>query len=590
MPTPDRGHAPHGSPAALSPPAPRAGPPTAAGPVEDPRIEALLARLEAEATLEPGALDRVREIRALEGGRADILLSRLGLVAEATVAEHWAAVLGRAYVAERALQDAEARIAGLDPDYLDARSALPLESEDGGLTVIQGDPLDDAAPKAIAFALGRPARRGVGPPAAIKAALERARRRREPQDATAARDLGLDIARLRDLASDAPVVRWVDGLLDSALAARASDIHLDPRDGSLRVRLRVDGALTAIDPPPAEIRAAVLSRFKIMGALDIAEQRLPQDGRATATLRGRRIDLRIATAPTPFGETVVIRLLDGQEGGASLEGLGYSDRALGQIRTLLARPAGILLATGPTGSGKTTTLYAALKALDAPSRKLLTVEDPVEYLLDGVTQIQANAEIGLGFARVLRSVLRHNPDVVMIGEIRDRETAEIAVEAALTGHPVLSTLHTNSAAGAVTRLRDMGVPAYLLAAVLSGAIAQRLVRRLCPDCAEPAAAPAGLAARLGLGTLEGLRQAPGCRSCRGTGRQGRIAVAEVLTADPEIRRLILAETSEAEIASAAEAAGMVPLVGDALAKASVGLIAIEDALRLGEDLAIGEAE
>ncbi len=563
--------------------------PPAAAPQAAARLDALLARLAEDATLEPGALDRVREIAAAEGARADILLSRLGLVPEATVAAAWAAVLERPFYSEPDLSETVPGIEGLDVGYLAARLAVPLDEGDGAVTVVQGDPLDDGAPRAIAFAWGRAARPAVGPPTAIRAALERARAAAAPARAAARRDLDQDLAQLRDLASDTPVVQWVDGLLDRAVAAGASDIHLDPRPGALRARLRIDGALAAVDPPPPELRAAVVSRIKIMGELDIAEQRLPQDGRATVTLRGRRIDLRIATAPTPFGETVVVRLLDGQHGAAALDRLGYSDHALAQIRALLARPSGILLATGPTGSGKTTTLYAALRALNAPSRKLLTVEDPVEYLLDGVTQIQANAEIGLSFATVLRSVLRHNPDVVMIGEIRDRETAEIAVEAALTGHPVLSTLHTNSAAGAVTRLRDMGVPPYLLAAVLSGAIAQRLVRRLCPDCSEPAPPPPGLAESMGLGGLDGLRRARGCRSCRGAGTRGRIAVAEVLAADPALRRLILSGASEAEIAATAQSAGMVPLVEDGVTKARAGLIAIEDALRLAERVGLPEA-
>ncbi len=552
-------------------------------------VEDLLDALVRDGEAAAAAVARARDVAALENQRADVVLTRLGLVSEEAVCRRWAALLSLPVLEDRALEEAVADLDGLDPGYLEARGALPIADPAGGLRLVLADPLDRAAVAAVAFARQRAVEPVLAAPSAVRAALERALRASEAPAGADPDSLALDLDRLRDLASDAPVVLWVNGLLEGALAAGASDVHLDPGEGVLAVRYRVDGVLREVDPPPGPVRAAVVPRLKIMARLDIAEQRRPQDGRAQMTLRGRRVDLRVATAPTPHGESMVIRVLDSRQGTLTLDRLGYAEDVERRIRDLARKPSGMLLVTGPTGSGKTTTLYALLGLLNSRGRKLITVEDPVEYSLAGVAQIQANAEIGLGFATVLRSVLRHNPDIVMVGEIRDVETARMAVEAALTGHPILSTLHTNSAAGAITRLREMGIAPYLLAAVISGVVAQRLVRRLCDACAERAPLDAGLAARLGAPEGAAIRRPVGCRGCQGSGFRGRVAVAEALVAGPAVRRLILDGAAEPAIAAAAAEAGMVPLARDAAAKALAGLVAVDDVLPLLADAAAGAA-
>lgn len=524
-------------------------------------------RLAESGALGEDALARAARAAGAEGGRLDRVITRLGLLSEEAVARIWADVLGRPFQEDDGLATLRLDADSLRTDYLRSRTVLPVLDEAEGVTLLEGDPLDDEAAAAVGFVLGRPIRRALATPGAILAALERLENADRAPDADPSAQAELDIARLRDRSSDAPVVQWVEALIDQAVAAGASDIHIDPAGDGLRVRLRVDGALRPADPPPLAIAAAVVSRIKIVAGLDIAERRLPQDGRASATLRGREIDLRIATAPAAGGETVVIRVLDARAGIATLDGLGFSAGVLTRLRRLFAAPRGIVLVTGQTGSGKTTTLYAALGALADERRKLMTIEDPVEYALPGITQIQANGAIGLGFARVLRAILRHNPDLVMVGEIRDAETASTAIEAALTGHPVLSTLHTNSASGAVTRLIEMGVAPYLVAAALSGVVAQRLVPRICPDCGPPPS--------LGAEPNHGR---PDCRTCRGEGVRGRVAVAEVLRMTPEMRAAILAGQPETEIAAIAARDGMISLCADAEAKVDAGVVRRADAL------------
>ncbi|RMD89920.1 MAG: type II secretion system protein GspE, partial [Alphaproteobacteria bacterium] len=446
---------------------------------------------------------------------------------------------------------------------------------------------------AIRLATGRTVRPRVAIPTEFEHAFDRlyggAAAEPVAEETELGGDEGLetDIERLRDLASEAPVVRLVNRMIAAAIERRASDIHLEPFENRLRLRYRIDGVLTEGDPPPFRLRAAIVSRIKIMARLDIAERRLPQDGRIKIVVRGTPVDLRVSTLPSLYGEGVVLRVLDRESIALDFAALGIDGAALERFLAALDRPNGIFLVTGPTGSGKTTTLYAALSRLNEVGRKIITVEDPVEYQLDGVNQIQVRPSIGLGFADVLRSILRHDPDIVLVGEIRDLETAEIAAQAALTGHLVLSTLHTNSAAASITRLLDMGVEDYLVTATVNGVAAQRLVRRLCESCRTSYEPDAALATHLG---LERLAQAPfrlwragGCEACNGTGYFGRTSLLETLIVDDEIRRIILKGGDAEAVGRAARAAGMRTLYEDGVAKALAGITSIEEVLRVTRD-------
>jgi len=374
-------------------------------------------------------------------------------------------------------------------------------------------------------------------------------------------------------------VRLVHTLIAQAVEARASDIHIEPFEGRLRVRFRIDGVLRDIDSPPIALAAAITSRVKIMAALDIAERRLPQDGRMKATVQGRDIDLRVSCVPTLYGESVVLRLLDKSQAPLQLASLGFAPDLENGLAELLELPNGILLVTGPTGSGKTTTLYAALQRLNRGQTKILTAEDPVEYQLDGINQVQVRPKIGLDFAAILRSLLRQDPDIILVGEIRDRETAAIAVQAALTGHLVLSTLHTNDAAGAVTRLIDMGVEPFLLASTVRGIMAQRLVRLLCPSCKQRYDAPAELRAELPAGTTH-LFRPKGCTACNGTGYRGRAALAELLVIDDAMRDRVLARADAATLFQSAIGSGMRTLRQDGIRLAASGATSVEEVLRV----------
>lgn len=361
--------------------------------------------------------------------------------------------------------------------------------------------------------------------------------------------LGLPTAEdLLDSADDAPAIRLINGLIAESLRQGVSDIHIEPYETALVVRMRVDGVLTEKLRMPPHVAPVLVSRIKVMARLDIAERRVPQDGRISLSLGGKLVDVRVSTLPNRAGERVVMRLLDKENAGLDLVHLGLDAKSEDVLSRALAEPNGIVLVTGPTGSGKTTTLYAALRGLNDGARNILTVEDPVEYAVDGVGQTQVNAKVGLTFAAGLRAILRQDPDVVMVGEIRDRETAEIAVQASLTGHLVLSTVHTNDAAGAVTRMRDMGVEPFLLASTLRAVIAQRLVRRLCPHCREERVLDAGMAEVLGLEAGSKVRAARGCAECGQTGYQGRIGVFEALRVDDAIRQMIHDNADEAAIA------------------------------------------
>jgi len=380
---------------------------------------------------------------------------------------------------------------------------------------------------------------------------------------------------------DAPIIRMINVLLTQALRQGASDIHIEPYDKRSVVRLRVDGTLQTVAEPHRALHAAILSRIKVMANLDIAEKRLPQDGRISLRLAGRQVDVRVATLPTGFGERAVLRLLDKEGGRLELQGLGMDPSTLVAVDALVHQPHGIVLVTGPTGSGKTTTLYAALSRIDSLGLNIMTVEDPIEYELEGVAQTHVNSRIGMTFARALRSILRHDPDVIMIGEIRDLETAQIAVQASLTGHLVLATLHTNDAVSAVTRLNDMGVESYLLASSLRGVLAQRLVRKLCPACKvarEPDEAECEeLGVRRGELTVYG---PAGCAACHGTGYVGRTGIYELLNIDDAARRFIHTAGAEHELRAHAVAVGMRALRQDGLRWVRAGITSLEEVIRV----------
>ncbi len=549
-------------------------------------VDRLIDSLVAQGT-DGRAIERARLVARDSGQRLDIVMLRLGLVGERQLAEAAAALIGSVVVpAERYPAALPGCAALLAPRFLRASRALPIGETESEVTVALADPLDGFTAAAIAAATGRAVRIEVAVPVELEAALNRLLPEADAAAATAedAAPLEDDAERLKDLASEAPVIRLVNQIIGKAVETGASDIHVEPFEDALRIRYRYDGVLQEAENPPQRLAAAIVSRIKIMARLDIAERRLPQDGRIRLAVRGQDVDFRVSTVTSMHGETVVLRVLDRNAVAFDWDRLGLAPNVVARLEKALTLPNGIVLVTGPTGSGKTTTLYTGLLALNAVTRKVVTIEDPVEYQLRGVNQIQVKPQIGLTFATLLRTILRQDPDVIMVGEIRDLETAQIAVQAALTGHLVLSTLHTNSAAATITRLRDMGLEDYLITAVLRGVLAQRLVRRLCLLCRRPAEAPQAVIDRFGLdrGTGGGgvtLWQPVGCPECRGTGFRGRLALAEFLNMDDEVARLIFSRADHADIERAGIAAGMVPLFRAGVGAALDGTTTIEEVVR-----------
>ena len=547
-------------------------------------------------------VERGRRVAAETGQRIDSVLMHLGLVTERGLAQAYAALLDLP-VAEPARYPAEPLLPErLGPRFLRQARALPLAQENGTLTLAVADPLDRFTPAAVAAATGLAVLLQVALPIELEAALDRLYPSDEKEDGAAApstEPLEEDAERLRDLASEAPVIRLVNQLVSRAVETGASDIHIEPFEDHLRVRCRYDGVLQTVDTQPARLTPAVISRIKIMARLDIAERRLPQDGRIRLAVRGQEVDFRVSTVPSLHAETVVLRVLDqsavefdyGQLGlpprvvERLTAALGLPPRVVERLTAALNLPNGIVLVTGPVGSGKTTTLYTALLGLNAETRKIITIEDPIEYRLPGITQVQVKPQIGLTFASLLRNIVRQDPNVVMVGEVRDLETAETAVTAALAGRLVLSTLHTNSAAASIPRLRDMGLEDYLVASVLRGVLAQRLVRRLCERCKReaPAPAPPALVAEFGLDRRPGWRgprlwQPVGCPHCRNTGFRGRLAIAEFLAVDSGVERLIFGRAEHAEIERAGVAAGMVTMLDAGLDAALAGATTVDEVL------------
>jgi general secretion pathway protein E len=469
---------------------------------------------------------------------------------------------------------------------------VPVKVDGRDLVVATTDPLDLSRLHALELAVGMSVRPVLAREKEISARIDALYasgyaadgNSTEPQQMDGIGD-DEDVAHLRDMASEVPVIRMVNQMLVRALESRASDVHIEPFENQLKVRYRIDGILHEVESPPRQLKAAVISRLKILAQLNIAERRLPQDGRIKTRLAGKDVDLRIATVPTLYGESVVIRLLERGQIFTELDTLGFPPTLLAKFNEMISRPHGMLLVTGPTGSGKTTTLYGALQKINDPGKKIITIEDPVEYQLSGVNQIYVKPQIGLTFANGLRSIVRQDPDVIMVGEIRDAETAEIAVQAALTGHLVLSTLHTNDAAGAISRLLEMGVQDYLLSSSLLGVLAQRLVRRLCPACRREVAF-AGLdvaAAELELQSANNVQtvwEAAGCDACNQTGYLGRVGIFELLPATSEICKVIVQRADAGTIRNLAVRQGMRLLRDDGWEKVRQGITTLAELLRV----------
>ncbi len=479
----------------------------------------------------------------------------------------------------------------LSAEYLAYNRVLPLALEPDRVRVAAAGDIAQHVLDDLGLLFGLPVELVPVDEAALQDAIRRARAEAESvvelvRDLDAAAELAPDeslaLQDARDLASQPPVIRFVNLLIREAAEAQASDIHLDATRDGLRIRLRLDGVLSEVPAPPRSLQAAVVSRLKLLAELDIAERRLPQDGRQRVRLEQRELDLRIATIPTHFGESVTVRLLDRGGRPVTLDDLGMTPEVRDAFAALAARRHGIVLVTGPTGSGKTTTLYAALGLRDGTSEKIVTVEDPIEYELPGITQVPVLEKSGMSFARALRSLLRHDPDVMMIGEMRDEETADIAVRAAMTGHLVFSTLHTNDALGAIPRLTDLNVPAYMVSATIEGILAQRLVRRTCAECRQryrpDPQAVALLAGRpVGAVTLE---RGAGCARCRNTGYRGRTGIFELLHFDESLKQAVARNADRSRLLELAAAQGMRTLREDAWVKVQAGITTVEEVLRV----------
>jgi general secretion pathway protein E len=469
----------------------------------------------------------------------------------------------------------------LAPRFLRQFRCLPVALHDHTVTLAMADPLDFETRNAVASSTGLAVEAGIALEQEILDAIDRYYGQTAKNETELASPEGEseDLEHLRDMASEAPVIRLVNAMIGQAVEQRASDIHIEPFEKEFRVRYRIDGVLANQNPPPRELKAAIISRVKLMAKLNIAERRLPQDGRIKIKTLGREVDLRVSTLPTLYGESVVMRLLDRSAGDFyDLERLGFDDHMLRRMEYYTSLPHGIFLVTGPTGSGKSTTLYSALKRINQTDKKIITIEDPVEYQMDGINQIHVNPQIGLTFSGGLRHIVRQDPDVIMVGEIRDRETADIAIRAALTGHFVYSTLHTNDAPSAITRLTDMGVENYLLTSSLVAVLAQRLVRVICPQCRQPAGDVTGPNGD----RLSSFRGA-GCEHCFGSGYRGRVGIFELMELNEELRAIIMRNEDASIITAAARRNGMRNLRDDGWDKVARGVTTPDEVIRVTQE-------
>ena len=564
----------------------------AAAAEEDSFAEAFSRRLIEANLLDAGSLDRARRAAATTGERFDHVIAKLGLVPDAALLEALARHFGTTVATARDMPTAPVLPESIRSQFVRSRRILPLGVEDGDLAVAVVDPFDDEPLQALAYLTGRNVSMlliSADDFARTVAILygERGQSGQDRFDPRLEEASEADVQRLRDIANEAPFIRLVNQIIADAVEAKSSDIHIEPGVDGVAVRYRIDGHLRQAQLLASGLRAAVTSRLKIMAKLDIAERRMPQDGRIKIPVRGVDIDFRVSTIPTVYGESVVMRILDRSRVELNFTKLGFDTDRISAFEALMDQPNGIVLVTGPTGSGKTTTLYTALQRLDRPNVKVFTVEDPIEYQIARINQVQVHPAIGFDFPHALRSILRQDPDIIMIGEIRDLETARIAIQASLTGHLVFSTLHTNSSAATVTRLIDMGVENYLLASTVNGILAQRLVRRLCPHCAAPHSNPAQWRQHIEREIpsyhmsrdLKVLKPV-GCDECHATGFSGRIAIAELMTMDEEKRGLILAGASDSDLEAAARRGGMRTMYQDGLDKVARGLTTIEEVLRV----------
>jgi general secretion pathway protein E len=470
----------------------------------------------------------------------------------------------------------------LSAKFLRQFRAIPVSLLDHTLMLAMADPLDFETRSTVEACTGLAVRVGIANEQEILDAIDRFYGLAEKNDTeftTPGAGDSEDLEHLRDMASEAPVIRLVNAMVAQAVEKRASDIHIEPFEKEFRVRYRVDGVLVNQDSPPREMKAAIISRVKLMAKLNIAERRLPQDGRIKVKTLGREVDLRVSTLPTLYGESVVMRLLDRSAGDFyDLERLGFDDHMLQRMHYYTSLPHGIFLVTGPTGSGKSTTLYSALKRINQSDKKIITIEDPVEYQMDGINQIHVNTTIGLTFSQGLRHIVRQDPDVIMIGEIRDRETADIAIRAALTGHFVYSTLHTNDAPSSITRLADMGIENYLLTSSLVAVLAQRLVRTICTDCKVPAGS-----AITPDGDMIDTFKGAGCDNCFNTGYRGRIGIFELMEMNEELRGIVMAGGDAGKIGAAALRNGMRNLRDDGWLKVRKGMTTSDEVLRVTQE-------
>lgn len=485
----------------------------------------------------------------------------------------------------------EPDIVKLIPEQLAQKyKIIPIERQGDKILLAMADPLNVMAVDDVRITTGYDVEPAVAFEAEIDDAIAtyygKGTIERMVEDLHDDMDSDLDetsLLQLREMVEDAPIVKLVNSLISQAVASRASDIHVEPCEKEVRVRYRIDGVLSEVTQFNKRMQAPIISRFKIMSNLDIAERRMPQDGRIQLSVDNKEIDIRVSSLPTIFGEKIVLRILDKSKGVISLQELGMHHEILTKFKKLITSPYGIVLVTGPTGSGKTTTMYSILHDINSPEKNIITLEDPVEYTIAGVNQVQLNTKAGLTFAKGLRAILRQDPNIIMVGEIRDTETAKIATEAAMTGHLVLTTLHTNTAASTLARLAEMGVEPFLLASSVLGIVAQRLVRRLCADCKEPYEPSPALMDKLGIKPEDGkgtiLFRPKGCPACGNTGYRGRLALQEVLFMTQEIRDMVTSRVNTDQLQALALKEGMVTLREDGIRKVVLGLTSVEEALR-----------
>jgi general secretion pathway protein E len=527
-------------------------------------------------------LERALELQKERGEKLGRILVDLGFVALRDVLGVLSEQLQVPLVAIDAPPAVTPETEALSARFLRQFRCLPLAMEGTSLHLAMADPLDFETIAAVKTSTGLKVLPALASEQEILDAIDKyygQSARGGEMDFGEDAEASQDLEQLRDMASEAPVIRLVNAMIAQAVEKRASDIHIEPFEKEFRVRFRVDGVLYSQEAPPRELKAAIISRVKLMAKLNIAERRLPQDGRIKVKTLGREVDLRVSTLPTLYGESVVMRLLDRSAGDFyDLGRLGFDKHMLARMEHYTQMPHGIFMVTGPTGSGKSTTLYSALKRINGAERKIITIEDPVEYQMDGINQIHVNPQIGLTFAAGLRHIVRQDPDVIMVGEIRDRETADVAIRSALTGHFVYSTLHTNDAPSAITRLTDMGVENYLITSSLVGVLAQRLVRTICPDCKEPSKprmSPSG-------DPVPAFRGA-GCEKCFGSGYLGRVGIFEMMELNEEIRASIMKNEDAAKITAAARRNGMRSLREDGWLKVSQGVTTPEEVMRVTQE-------